>query len=54
LILDNSVLKKSRLVYTSIDENPDSIKAEFDALLAQAYTNLLEQKASDESNISLS
>ncbi|KAI8909589.1 hypothetical protein EDD86DRAFT_190383 [Gorgonomyces haynaldii] len=52
LKISNKVLQKFGIAYTSLDQDPDAIKSEFDILLAQAFTQLLEQKEQEENAIS--
>jgi hypothetical protein len=47
----NATLKKSTLAYTCLDTDAEMIKNEFDALLGQVYSNHIERRDFEESNI---
>ncbi|KAI8901128.1 hypothetical protein BC833DRAFT_614196 [Globomyces pollinis-pini] len=47
----NKILSKSPIIYSSIDLDPESIKIEFDAFLANAYTAFLENNDQEENAI---
>lgn len=47
----NKVLSKCALAHTSLDQDPEAIKNEFDGLLASVYTFLMDRKELDEANI---
>ena len=52
LKLSNKVLSKAQLAYTCLDQDPEAIRNEFDLLLANAFTTLLEQREREENAIS--
>ncbi|KAJ3272170.1 Intraflagellar transport protein 22 [Terramyces sp. JEL0728] len=47
----NKVLSKSPVVYTNLDQDPESIKNEFDSFLANIYSVFLENKEREENAI---
>lgn len=49
----SKILSKSPVVYTSFDMDPEVLKMEFDKLLVNAYTNVLEQGEKEERAIAV-
>ncbi|KAI8929976.1 hypothetical protein BC831DRAFT_441796 [Entophlyctis helioformis] len=49
--MTNKVLAKAPILYTSLDQEPEIIRGEFDALLASAYSAMMETKEKEEKSI---
>ncbi|KAJ3258744.1 Intraflagellar transport protein 22 [Boothiomyces macroporosus] len=47
----NKVLSKSPIVYTNLDQDPESIKTEFDSFLSNIYSVYLENREREENAI---